>query len=109
MNQYPVMTGVIRVREVNRILINNCDFKHNDGGPMFSSVQMTNILDTSKKANTASTIFLGVKVIEATIQSSTFEANQPLFMGPYIEKHNPDLFNYFPNDYFSKSSSPIIH
>jgi hypothetical protein len=70
------MRGAIYVSEVNDFQINNCDFKYNDGGPIFNAVQRIDTLDSTKEVNRASAILLGSDTIEASITLSTFESNQ---------------------------------
>lgn len=38
-----------------------------------------------------------------------FESNQLDFLSSYIKQSNRDLWNYFPEFYFEKSQSSIIH
>ena len=65
--------------------------------------------DTGQNVHRASCIFTGKKINNVTIEKSTFENNSLTFMNDLVKRTNSDLFNMYPQGYFSSSHAPMIN
>ena len=106
------MKGVIRLRYIEQIIVDNCTFMHNDAGPIFDELQIigliTIIQDNQYKIFRASTILIDKYVNKVNISSSIFQKNQHQELNDYILANNIHLYKFFPGAHFNSSQSPII-